>query len=79
MIKYTCEDNSPTVHISIEGDVRQLAYETMMLIKAIKNNIQEEIPEETERYLAILKKIIDKEIESLPKVDDGTMKTTKNG
>ena len=58
MIKYTCEDDSPEIKVSVEGTEDQLAHQIWMLIDEVSDVIQNHSPEEAEDFLNTLESLI---------------------
>lgn len=58
MVKYTCEDDSSEIKVSIEGTEDQLAHQIWMLIDDVSDVIQKHCPEDAEDFLSTLESLI---------------------
>ena len=64
MVRYTCEDDSPEIKVSVEGTEEQLAYQIWMLIDDVSDVIQNHSPEEAEDFLNILESLVNQKSET---------------
>ena len=64
MVKYTCEDDSSDIKVSVEGTEDQLAHQIWMLIDDVGNEIQKHSPKDAELFHTILKDHISKKMQA---------------